>query len=103
MSKDAKPRRIRTYTPAEVAARLERSESSVRRHLVHLDDWRARGAWKTGEVPFVALGAEYRIPGWWLDRLVPVSTARTTSGTALSMTSRARLMLGVDTFSAHAA
>lgn len=60
----------KTYSIREVAELLEWSESSVRRHLVFIDDWREKGGYRCGEVPCIPKGAQVRIPAWWVQRML---------------------------------
>lgn len=67
--------RIRPYTAREVAAILEWSEASVRRHMVEIHEWRRRGGHASGLVPFVRRGKLQGIPVAWVLHALELATS----------------------------
>lgn len=67
--------RTRFCPVPHVAARLEWDERTLRRHLVSIEEWRRLGGYESGKVPSMRLGAMYRVPKWWLDRMLADVTA----------------------------
>ena len=57
------------YTIPEVAARLEWHESTIRRHVVPIEEWK-RGS---GKVPGVRRGDRGVVPAWWLAETIAVA------------------------------